>query len=256
MFSPSERASLRTQLLESAKADPRISAAAITGSAAAGCEDEWSDIDLAFAVADSAAVEDVLSDWTARMYDLHNALHHTDVRAGAWIYRVYFLASTLQVDLAFVPQPEFCALGPTFRLVFGKENEPRPVPRPSTADIIGLGWLHALHARSCIARKKLWQAELMVSAVRDYALVLACLRVGLPSAHGRGIDQLPSSIVGPLEASLVARLEPAELRRALAVAVDGFIEEVRHADEELVLKLEPPLSMLALESEGGRVTGG
>jgi predicted nucleotidyltransferase len=246
MFTPAERASLRKQLLEFAKSDQRISAAAITGSAAANREDEWSDIDLAFAVADPEAVQGVLSDWTARMYDLHEALHHTDVIAGAWIYRVYFLANTLQVDLAFVSQSEFRAVGPTFMLIFGKENEPRPFPPPSAADIIGMGWLHALHARSCIARRKLWQAEHMISAVRDYALVLACLRLGLPSAHGRSIDQLSSSITGPLEASLVKRLEPAELQRAFTIAVEGFISEMRNADPELALKLEAPLSGLPL----------
>lgn len=30
------------------------------------------------------------------MYDHQRALHHLDVTAGAWIYRVFFLASTLQ----------------------------------------------------------------------------------------------------------------------------------------------------------------
>ena len=97
MFTPEQRARLRADLLEYAAGDRRISSAAITGSAAAGREDEWSDIDLAFGVGDAAKLPNVLSDWTAHMYDRHQALHHLDIRSGAWIYRVFLLPSTLQI---------------------------------------------------------------------------------------------------------------------------------------------------------------
>jgi len=60
MFAPEQRSRLRSDLLEYAAKDPRISAAAVTGSAAAEREDMWSDIDLAFGVADAAEVERVL----------------------------------------------------------------------------------------------------------------------------------------------------------------------------------------------------
>lgn len=179
MFTPEERARLRSELLTRVSADGRISGAAITGSGAAEREDRWSDIDLTFGVGEGAEMPDVLSDWTTRMYARHGAVHHVDMKAGAWIYRVFLLASTLQVDLAFVPAAEFRALAATFRLVFGKAEEPRQFPPPLPADIIGMSWLYALHARSCIARRKLWQAEYMISAVRDHALTLACLRHGL-----------------------------------------------------------------------------
>ncbi len=69
MFTPEQRGQLRSDLLEYAANDRRISAAAITGSAAAGREDTWSDIDLAFGVADATEVERVLTDWTTLMYD-------------------------------------------------------------------------------------------------------------------------------------------------------------------------------------------
>src|SRR6266851_3350320 len=116
MFTAEERAHLRSELLEYAGSDQRISGAAITGSGAAEREDRWSDIDLAFGVRDTAELSEVLADWTAHMYGRHRALHHVDIRAGAWIYRVFLLASTLQVDLAFVSASEFRALAPTFRL--------------------------------------------------------------------------------------------------------------------------------------------
>lgn len=55
MFAPSERESLRTGLIERARADERIAAGALTGSAALGTADQWSGIDLASGVADGAS---------------------------------------------------------------------------------------------------------------------------------------------------------------------------------------------------------
>lgn len=244
MFAPEERAQLRSDLLEFAAGDGRISGAAITGSAATDGEDRWSDIDLAFGVADAAQLPNVLSDWTDRMYDRHSALHHVDVKSGAWIYRVFLLPSTLQVDLAFVPGTEFRALAPSFRLVSGKVNEPRHSTPPQPSDIIGLGWLYALHARSCIARRKLWQAEFMISGIRDHALALACIRHGLSVAHGRGIDQLPNSVTVQFESSLVRELDTAELLRAFAVAMSGLFREIRIVDAELAGRLQQTLTHL------------
>src|SRR6266508_3862381 len=141
MFSPEERDRLRSHLLEFCARDGRITGAAITGSAAVGCEDRWSDIDLAFGVRNVDELKNVLSDWTARMYDEHLALHHVDIVSGAWVYRVFLLPSTLQVDLAFAPATDFRASTPTFRLMFGNAVESRHVPPPTPEQIIGLGWL-------------------------------------------------------------------------------------------------------------------
>jgi hypothetical protein len=117
-FTVVARGQLESDLLEFATGDPRLSGAAVTGSAAAGREDRWSDIDLAFGVSDPALVGAVLSDFSDFMY-AQGALHHHDVRAGSWTYRVFFLPGGLQVDLAFVEQSEFRPLGPAFKLVFG-----------------------------------------------------------------------------------------------------------------------------------------
>jgi hypothetical protein len=244
MFTPEERAQLRFDLLEYAARDCRISGAAITGSGATEQEDQWSDIDLAFGVADAAEIPNVLSDWTERMSHQHSALHHLDVKSGAWIYRVFLLPSTLQVDLAFVSGTEFRALAPTFRLMSGRANEPRHAPLPQPLDIIGLGWLYALHARSCIGRQKLWQAEYMISGMRDHALAVACIRHGLPAAHGRGIDQLPSNVTAQLEGSLVRQLDVVELLRAFRVVTNGLLSEIRSTDSELAARLEDALRHL------------
>src|SRR5262249_8863194 len=67
MFTISERDSLRARLIERARADQRIAAGALTGSAALGTADRWSDIDLAFGVAERASLAEVLADYTAWM---------------------------------------------------------------------------------------------------------------------------------------------------------------------------------------------
>lgn len=243
-FTVEERVQLKSRLLEFATRDPRLSGAAVTGSAAAGREDRWSDIDLAFGVADPALLGAVLSEFSDFMY-AQGALHYHDVRVGAWTYRVFFLPGGLQVDLAFVEQSEFRPLGPAFQLVFGDAKSVQPFPSPNPKDIIGLAWLHALHARSCILRDKLWQAEYMVSAVRDHTLVLACIRLGLPSAHGRGMDSLPESVTRPLLESMVGHLNSDELWRAFDAVLQSLSMEVNHADPALGLRVSAELRNLS-----------
>ena len=50
VFTVSERDELRRDLVDAAETDPRVVGAALTGSAAVGREDRWSDIDLALSV--------------------------------------------------------------------------------------------------------------------------------------------------------------------------------------------------------------
>ena len=244
MFSPEKRERLRDDLLAAASRDPRISGGAITGSAALDKLDRWSDIDLAFGVGDPAQLAGVLSDWTERMYREHDAQHHMDVTAEAWIYRVFLLRSTLQVDLAFVPAAEFGARAPSFRLVFGAAAEPRHGAPPTAESLIGWAWLYALHARSSIARGKLWQAEFMVSSMRDQVLSLACVRHGLPAREGRGLDRLPAEVTRPLAEALVRRLDREELQRAFAVVARSFAAEIVPADAALGERLGPVLDEL------------
>jgi hypothetical protein len=46
-----------------------------------------------------------------------------------------------------------------------------------------------------IDRERWWQAEFCISALRDNALTLACLRRGVRTGHGNGFDELPTSMV-------------------------------------------------------------
>jgi hypothetical protein len=153
--------------------------------------------------------------------------------------------NTLQVDLTFVVDTEFRALASTFRLTFGKANEPRHASPPLPAAIIGLAWLYALHARTCIARRKLWQAEYMISGVRDNALALACIRHGLSSVHGRGIDLLPTEVTAPFQDSLVRQLDTDELARAFRVVTHGLVQEIPKVDKDLANRLREVLTALS-----------
>jgi hypothetical protein len=245
VFTPEERLRIRDELIEAARADARLTGGAVTGSGAAEAEDTWSDIDLAFGVSESAEMSEVLTDWTARMTERHGALHHLDVRVGSWVYRVFLLPTTLQVDLAFVPSADFGPRTPSFRLVFGTAAETPHVPPPEAESLIGLGWLYAIHARSSLARGRWWQAEYMVSGMRDQVLALACLRHGLPTREGRGFDRLPLEVTRPLEHALLGRIAPEEIADALRTAASGLLQEARSVDAVLADRLAPALRELS-----------
>jgi len=241
MFTPEERSQIRGSLIDAARADPRITGAALTGSASSGAEDNWSDIDLAFGVSEFE-LPAALGDFSRLMYQSHGALHHLDVHHGNWIYRVFLLPNTLQVDLAFAPKAEFGARAATFQLLFGTAAPPLQTQPPQPRALIGWGWLYALHARSSIARNKVWQAEYMISGIRDQVLALAAIRHGLPAHEGRGIDRLPDAVKRPIEDALVRSLEIDELRRAFRAAVAGLLSEAAFVDDELAGRLGPALT--------------
>ncbi|WP_433261981.1 nucleotidyltransferase domain-containing protein [Actinosynnema sp. CS-041913] len=243
MFTPDERNRLRDGLVAAAEADPRVVAAALVGSAAAGREDRWSDIDLAMAV--EADVDQVVRDWTARLYRDGDAVHHFDVRHGGTLFRVFLLANTLQVDVSFWTPDEFGATGPAFRLLFGTAVEPRPVRSPEPEHLVGMGWLYALHARSSIARGRVWQAEHMVSGLREQVLALACLRHGVPAVQGRGLDDLPAAVTAPMAATLVRAPHTTELRRAFAAATEALLAEVGHVDTGLAARIADTVREMA-----------
>jgi len=245
VYSPAERSELRDALVAAARADERLSGVAVFGSAALGQEDRWSDVDLAFGVTDSEQLSTALAGWTASMYSGHGAVHHVDVMAGDSVYRVFLLSNTLQVDLAFSPAKAFGARGPKFRLLSGSAADWQPAPPTEPQPLIGMGWLHALHARSALARGRRWQAEYMISGVRDHALALACLRYGLATAQGRGVDHLPKPLLTAYEDSLIRSVEIPELQRAFGASVDHLLQEAREADATLADRLAVPVSEIA-----------
>jgi hypothetical protein len=101
--------------------------------------------------------------------------------------------------------------------------------------LFGWGVIYALHARACIERGRVWQAEHYVGAVRDHALSLACLRQELPAVQARGYDDLSAETLARFGDAHVGAAEPGALRAALAASVRALMREgaearLPHAD--------------------------
>src|SRR5215217_3513803 len=208
MFSIRDRDHIRDRVLQLAVSDARVVAGALVGSLAVSAGDRWSDLDLTFAVADDVPLFDVLEDWTRALVTEFDAAHLFDLPSGASIYRVFLLPGCLQFDLSFTPAAKFGATSPKFKLLFGSAVEKPFAQPPSAHELFGYAVHHALRARFCIERGRLWQAEYWASATRDYALSLACLRHGVPAVQGRGFDDLPADVRDGFSGALVTALEP------------------------------------------------
>jgi hypothetical protein len=96
-----------------------------------------------------------------------------------------------------------------------------------------MAWHHALHARVSIERRRWWQAEYWISAVRDQTIALACLRLGYPVHYAKGAHLVPEELTAPLTATLVRSLDEVELRRALGVATTALAHELERTDRSL-----------------------
>jgi hypothetical protein len=248
VFTVEQRDALREHLLRLAEEDQRVVAGAAVGSLAVGSGDRFSDLDLTFGIADDVPVADVLEEWTRALVDELDAVHLADLEVDPTIYRVFLLPDALQFDLSLTPAAQFRPAGPRFRLLFGETAADEPelsapqapgnlsIPTPAVAqDIFGWGVIYALHARACIERGRVWQAEHYVSAVRDHALSLGCLREGLVAVLARGYDDLSAETLARLEAAHAGAVEPGALRAPLAASVVALMHEgaearLPHAD--------------------------
>jgi len=244
MFSIGDRNRVRDYVLDRAKADSRVVAGAVVGSLATSDGDRWSDLDLTFGVADDVTLSEVLDDFTVALGREFNATHLFDLPSGAAIYRVFLLPGCLQFDLSFAPASQWGALGPAFRLLFGQAAQLAQGEPPPARQLVGYAVHHALRARFCIERGRYWQAEYWVSAVRDYALSLACRRRGLPAHYGRGVDELPSEVREIALGALPNSLDREELRRSLSCAIDLLLGETEEA-QDLAERVRPQLRQLA-----------
>jgi hypothetical protein len=238
VFTVEQRDALRERVLRLGEEDDRVVAGALVGSLAIDADDRLSDVDLTFGVADEVRVADVLEDWTRSLVDEVGAVRLVDLERGPTTYRVLLLPDALQLDLSMTPAARFRPAGPRFRLLFGATAAIDPdelsppaagslfIDTPAVAeDIFGWGVIYALHARACIERGRLWQAEHYVGAVRDHALSLACLREDLPPAQGRTFDDLSAETRGWFADTHVGALEPGALRAALAASALALTRE-------------------------------
>ena len=238
MFTVEQRDALRERLLQLAEEDERVVAGAVVGSLAVDGGDRYSDLDLTFGVADHVPVADVLDDWTRMLTGALHAVRLADLGHGPTTYRVFLLPDALQLDLSMTPAAQFRPAGPRFRLLFGETaadgagaaTAPAAgdlfIATPAVAgDIFGWGVIYALHARACIERGRVWQAEHYVGAVRDHALSLACLRKGLTPVQARGYDDLSAETLAGFEDAHVGAVDPEALRTALAASVHALMHE-------------------------------
>jgi hypothetical protein len=245
VYTVEQRDSMRERVLALARKDRRVVAGAAVGSLAVGPGDRFSDLDLTFAVADDVPVAEVLDDWTRALLDDSAAVQLVDLERGPTIYRVFLPPGALQFDLSLTRASRFAPAGPKFRLLFGETAEGEfgtPSTTPSAGDVFGWGVIYALHSRACIERGRLWQAEHYIGAVRDHALSLACLRLGLPSVQARGYDDLPADILSGFDRTHIGGLDREELRSALSAAAAALVREGSEANlpnvRETALRLD------------------
>ncbi len=244
VFTIEQRDRLQAYVLQLADVDDRVVAGALVGSLVEG-GDRFSDLDLTFAVADDSPVDAVLADWTQTLVDERGGVHLVDLVAEPTVYRVFVFADGLQLDLSMTPAREFRPAGTRFRKLFGNTAPGEPAAKPPSARtifiptppipeaLLGWGVVYALHARACIERGRVWQAEHYIGAVRDHALTLACLRLEAPAVHARGFDDLPSEVLRDRFGSThVAGIDPAALRTALFASVRALFREARDAPVE------------------------
>lgn len=244
MFSVAERTSIRAELITLAEQDPRIAGAALVGSAARGTEDAWSDIDLLLQLDPTADEPAVVADWTDGIDKRFGVADTLDVFAVGVRYRVYLLTSSLQIDVSFWPHDQFRATEPAFRLLFGSPTTPTEPASLNADQAIGLAWLFAIHARSSIARRKQWQAAMMIDELRNRVIELKCFRAGLNPWHGREVDQLPPVELEQLAATRTASLATDELDDARVMLVAQLEHEVASIDPARAARLAPAFTEL------------
>jgi hypothetical protein len=243
MFTVEERGRIRDRIVQMSREDKRLVAAALIGSTASGGGDEWSDLDLTFGLADHVTLNDVVADWKTRLVSEFGAIHLFDLPFLSTVYTVFLLPNNLQVDLSFTPGNEFIARGLKFNTLFGAPRERDSAKPTSSEHLFGLAVVYLLHARACVARGRLWEAEYCISAARDQALSLACQHRGLKTSYGRGFDELPPETLQPFTGTLVDSLEKTRLLRAIGRCIEALLHNSEDVSE-LASRIEPQLREL------------
>lgn len=213
MFIAADRETLRARLIETARVHSDIETAALLGSAARGEEDRWSDIDLALGLGPGVDPKTAADTWTELVEQTNPVVDHLDIEAAGGLYRVLLLASTLQVDLSFWPHGQLPASNDSVHVLFG-DTASQTAPAQAAKDLsshVRTSWLYALHVRCALGRGRTWQALWMLDGIRNHVITLLCLRHGLPSAEGRGVDRLPPAVLKDLSQTLPGGLDPSSI---------------------------------------------
>lgn len=229
MFTTEAREELRDRVVEMARKDQRVVAAAEVGSLALGEGDRLSDIDLSFAVDDAVGLAEILGDWSSTLSEELGGVALFDLTVGPTVYRVFMFADCLQLDVSFTSAREFAPSSPKFHLIFGAAGEMREAEPPGSAGLLGWALMWARHARVCMERGRLRQAEHAIFRMRESALDFACRRRDLPTGYGRGLEQLPPNVHDRF--AVVASFEPDALKEALKTCVAGLSAECAEEGE-------------------------
>ena len=253
MFTIEQRDNVRDRVLEMARTDPRVTGGALTGSMAIGAEDEWSDIDVTFGVADGTNLEAVLDDWTGYLSQEFGALHYWDLPSGPSIYRVLLLPNGLEIDASVTPEQEFGARGPRFRPLFG--NAPKPEIKPQAPGRppleaarypIGLdGTTYCTRGlpsnATSLGGPNTGSVGFEMKRSRSHASASERRR-----PTGAGLIASPAAVTEPLTETLVRSLDEPELRRALLPLQHVLSSELVAWDPALCTQLKPPLQEFGL----------
>lgn len=245
MFTVEQRDRIRDELIALAHADDSVVGAALVGSSATGLQDDLSDIDLALQLTLDVDEAQVVSRWTNHIAATYGLAHHLDVFAGSTRYRVFLLPNSLQIDVSFWAYDVFGATGDRFRLLFGASREAAIAGAVDTNRLIGYAWLYALHVRSSISRNEPWHALSLLDDMRDYVLMLTCVRHGLNAHQLRGVDNLPTEVLARFQAARATSIQGDELRRSLEAHAQLLLAEVRFLDDALAAALSPPIQEIA-----------
>lgn len=249
IFTPHDREVTLTHVLELGEADRRLEAAVLTGSMGSDHADRWSDIDVAFVVADIESTEVVATDWVEQFYRELPVAHHYETAFGTTLVRGFLMNNALEVDLAFTPSAHFTVWAPV-RVIFDRtghatraaESAEPWSPTPNYAGAAGFAWHDVLHGCLAIVRGKPWQALFYLQRVRNRILSLASERHGFEADEFKHVDDLPSPERDPLLATLVGHLDMSTLIKAMEAATRAFLEELNRGDPALAARLTPPLS--------------
>ena len=241
MFTVEDRARIRRDLLEMARADPRIVSGAEMGSLTDDAQNRWGDLDLTFGVADGQSVDAVFDEWTDRLRARHDAIRLFDLPHRGTLYRVFLFPGNLQVDLSLTPGA-VAQMGPKFRMLFGdRVTILGPLPQ-DRRELLGIAVHDALRTRLCVERGRLHQAAYCLGELRNGTLSIASLNRDLPGRYGRGFDDLPQDVRERAADTLVRSIEPDEILRALTTAIGLLIAEAHGIPD--VEELEPRLREL------------
>ncbi len=129
-----------------ASSDPRVVGGAVLGSLAHDEGDEWSDLDLMFAVADDVPVTEVLEAWSRAVVREFDAVQLFDLPSGPIIYRVFLLPNCLELDLSLTPAPNSVRAGRSSSCCSGRPSNNLSVRRlPHTNSSDTPSTTHCMH---------------------------------------------------------------------------------------------------------------